>query len=139
VIQANRPPSPGVSRLGDTLDLCAAAVTTGLLAVIYLDRLGLPRVLLALGFTFFVPGRAIVSNWPRLAAWSEAAMAMLFSVGSLTLLAMVALWAHLWHPLDLLSIEAWLSLAALGVALARRHELIQFGPPNRPSAQSIDR
>jgi hypothetical protein len=126
VIQSERSTSQGV-QLGDAIDLCAAVAAAGLLAVIYTDRLGLPRLLLALGFTFFVPGRAIVSNWPRVSAWSEAAIAMVISVAALTLLAMVTLWAHLWHPLPLLSVEAWLSLAGLAVAVARRHDLLRFG------------
>lgn len=129
VIRSERASPQGVVQLGDMIDLCAAAATAGLLVMIYSDRVGIPRLLLALGFTFFVPGRVIVSNWPRVSAWSEAAIAMVFSVGALTLLAMITLWAHLWHPLGLLSIEAWLSLLGLGVAVVRRHELvfIRFG------------
>jgi hypothetical protein len=133
--------SRGVVQLGDMIDLCAAAAAIGLLVMVYSDRAGVPRLLLALGFTFFVPGRAIVSNWPRVSAWSEAAIAMVISVGVLTLLAMVTLWAGLWvvpttqpptpveFPLTLFSIEAWLSLLGLGVAVVRRHDLIviRFG------------
>jgi hypothetical protein len=82
---------------------------------------GPPRLLLALGFAFFVPGRAIVTNWRQTADWSEVAMPMLFSVALLTLVAMVALWAHYWHPLGLFQVEAGLSLAALGIGMVRRH------------------
>jgi hypothetical protein len=105
----------------DMLDLGAALVAAGLLVVVYAGLYGPARVLLALGFTCFVPGRAIVVNWPRMARWSGAAMSMVLSLAVLTLLATVTLWAHLWHPLMLFQVEAWLSLAGLGVGVARRH------------------
>ena len=109
-------------QLGDVLDVTAVLTVVGLLALVYAGRAGVPRVLLAIAFTFFVPGRAIVSNWPRLARWSEAAAAMVFSLASLVLLATASLWVRLWHPMDLLLIEAWISLAGLGIGVLRRHE-----------------
>jgi hypothetical protein len=108
-------------QLGDLLDLSAAVVAIGLLALVYGDRSGVPRVLLALGFAFFVPGRAIVTNFSRMAQWSEAAMAMVLSLAVLGLVAAATLWAHLWHPVIWLSVEAWTSIAGLGLGIARRH------------------
>lgn len=108
-------------QFGDLLDLSAALVAIGLLALVYGDRSGVPRILLALSFAFFVPGRAILTNWPRMAQWSEAAMAPVLSLASLALIAAATLWAHLWHPAILLSIEAWISIAGLGLGVARRH------------------
>jgi uncharacterized membrane protein HdeD (DUF308 family) len=113
--------NPSELRLSDVLDLLAALVALGLLTLIFADRAGVPRILLTLGFAFFVPGRAIVTNWPRVAAWSEAATAMVLSLGVLILLATITLWAHLWHPAGLLQVEALLSLALLGFGSARRH------------------
>ena len=81
------------------------------------------RLLLAVAFTFFVPGRAIVSNWPRMARWSGVGMSIVFSVGVLTLLATVALWAGWWHPLALFLIEAIVSLAGLANGIVRRHQI----------------
>lgn len=117
-----RPPTPLADRrLRDVLDLVAALVTVGLLALIYDGRSSLPRALLTLAFAGYAPGRAIVSNWPRLAGWSEAAMPVVFSLALLSLLATVTLWAHYWHPLGLFQAEAAASLAGLAVAVARRH------------------
>jgi hypothetical protein len=108
-------------QVGDTLDLLAALIAVVLIVLVYRGWTGPPRVLLALGFAFFVPGRAIVSNWRQTADWSEVAMPMLFSLAVLTLVAMVALWAHYWHPLGLFQVEAGLSLAGLGIGMVRRH------------------
>jgi len=108
-------------QVGDALDLLAALIAVGLIVLVYQGWSGPPRVLLALGFTFFVPGRAIVTNWRQTADWSEVAMPMLFSLAVLTLVAMVALWAHFWHPLGIFQIEAGLSLAALSIGVVRRH------------------
>jgi hypothetical protein len=106
---------------GDVLDLFAGLVAIGLLEVIYEGGTGLLRVLLALGFVFLVPGRAVVANWPWLSGWSEVGMSMVLSLAVLTLVATVTLWAHSWRPLDAFQAEAWLSLAGLGVAIVRRH------------------
>ena len=108
-------------QVGDALDLLAALIAVGLIVLVYQGGSGPPRVLLALAFTFFVPGRAIVTNWRQTADWSEVAMPMLFSLAVLTLVAMVALWAHFWHPLGLFQVEAGLSLVALSIGVVRRH------------------
>lgn len=103
------------------IDVLAATVTVILIELIYQGRSGLPRILLALGFALFVPGRAIVANWPRMARWSEVAMPMVLSLAVLTLLATTELWAHFWQPLELFQVEAGLSLVGLAVGAARRH------------------
>lgn len=79
-----------------------------------------PRILLTLAFTFYVPGRAMVANWPWLARWSEAGMAVVLSVAMLSLVAAIALWAHAWHPVGLVQIEAAVCIAALVAAVVRR-------------------
>jgi hypothetical protein len=117
---ATETPNPE-SELRDALDLSAGLIAAGLIALSILGWSGLPRILLALGFAFFVPGRAIVTNWPRMASWSEAAIAMVLSLALLTLLAMITLWAHVWKPMDLFQVEAWLSLAGLFLGMARRN------------------
>jgi hypothetical protein len=109
------------TQLSDALDCLATVVAVGLLALSLTGRAGLPRILLALAFSCYVPGRAVVSNWPRLAQWSEAAMALIFSLAVLALLAASTLWAHYWHPIGLFQAEAGVSLAGLALALGRRH------------------
>ena len=119
---------PRVAQWTEVLDLLAAVIAVLLIVVIYADRVGLGRIVLALGFVFFVPGRAIVANWPRMARWSEVAIPMVLSLAVTALFAMVALWAHLWRPLQIFEIEAWLSLAALTVSTVRRRRLAFFKP-----------
>lgn len=105
----------------DLLDLLAAIVAVGLLILAVTGRQGMPRILLSLAFLFFVPGRAIVSNWPRLAQWSQAAMSMVISLTVLALLATVTLWAHEWHPLGLLEAEGLACIGGLVLGTLRRH------------------
>jgi uncharacterized membrane protein len=107
-----------------------------LFAAAYHDTPALPRTLLTLAFTFFVPGRAIVTNWPAMARWSQAAMSMVLSLAVLTLLATVTLWAHAWHPVVLFQAEAGLSLAGLALGLARRHRGRSVSPAGQPSPRS---
>jgi hypothetical protein len=114
---------PRVAQWAEVLDLLAAIIAALLIVVIYVDRVGLGRIILALGFVFFVPGRAIVANWPRMARWSEVAIPMVLSLAVTGLFATAALWAHLWHPLQIFEIEAWLSLAALVFSILRRRRL----------------
>jgi hypothetical protein len=80
-----------------------------------------PAVLLAPAFTFFVPGRVIVTNWTRMASWSRVAMPTVLSLSRLTLVATIALWAHAWKPMDLFQVEAWVSLAGLCFDIPRRN------------------
>lgn len=120
----------------EVLDLLAAFTCAALIAAIALDRVGPARIVLALVFTFFVPGRAIVANWPRMARWSEAAMPMVISLAITGLVATVALWAHLWYPLVIFQIEAWLSLAGLIIGIVRRRRLGLFGPSQDEEAGS---
>ena len=121
----SRSPRTGypVAQWAELTDLLAVVVTVSLIAVIHLDRVGVARTVLALVFIFFVPGRAIVSNWPRMARWSEAAMPMILSLTITTLVATVALWAHFWRPLPIFQVEAWLSLAGLVVGITQRRRL----------------
>lgn len=107
--------------LADVLDLLAIVIAIGLVALIYEHRTGLARTFLALAFTCYVPGRAVVSNWPKFGRWSAVAMPMAFSLGLLALLATVSLWVHAWHPLGLLDYEAALSVAGLLAGVLRRH------------------
>jgi hypothetical protein len=113
--------SPAAQR-AELLDLTGALVAVVLLVLVLRDQPGPLRVLLTLGFTFFVPGRAIVTNWPRMARWSAAGMSMVLSLAVLTLLATTFLWAHLWQPVVLFQAEAVLSLAGLTVGVVRRRK-----------------
>lgn len=106
--------------LGNLLDLSAILIAIGLLTLSVAGESGLPRILLAVAFTFFVPGRAIVTNWPRMERWSQVAMPMVLSLALLALLATITLWAHEWKPMDLFEAEALLSLAGLGLGIALR-------------------
>jgi peptidoglycan/LPS O-acetylase OafA/YrhL len=121
----------------EVLDLLAAFTCAALIAAIALDRVGPARIMLALVFTFFVPGRAIVANWPRMARWSEAAMPMVISLAVTGLVATVALWAHLWYPIPIFQVEAWLSLAGLIIAIVRRRRLGLFGPSEDEQGQPV--
>jgi hypothetical protein len=110
-------------RFSDVLDLVAAAVTIALVGVVASGRGGVPRIILALGFAFFVPGRVIITNWPRLARWSQVSGAIALSLVVLALVAMVSLWAHAWDPLRLLYGEAALCLVGLAA-----HQLWRWSP-----------
>jgi hypothetical protein len=119
------------TQLSDALDLLGALIAVGLLALTLAGRSGTPRLILALAFLAFVPGRAIVSNWSLFARWAEAAMSMILSITILGLLATVSLWAHFWHPEGLFQAEAVLSLAGLAIGVARRHGRRSVPAPRR--------
>jgi len=114
------------------LDLIAALNTVALVALVHSGRDGIPRILLTLGFAMFVPGRAIVTNWPRMSRWSETALTVTLSLAVLTLAAMISLWAHLWHPVGMFYGAAALCLAGLIAGQIRRRWLAK--PPVELSA-----
>ncbi len=104
----------------EVLDLLAVAVALVLLVLALTGLAGGGRTLFAFAFAFFVPGRAIVSNWRWLADWADIGMSVALSIATLTVTALVALWLRFWHPLGLFQLEAALSLLGLGAAIARR-------------------
>jgi hypothetical protein len=111
---------PPAAQRAEVLDIAAAVVAVALLAMVQESASGSPRILLVLAFTFFVPGRAIIANYPRMARWSDLGASIVVSLGVLAFLATVTLWAHFWHPVGLFQIEAVLSLAGLAVSIVRR-------------------
>ena len=111
---------PPAARRAEVLDVLAAVVAVALLVLVTANASGPLRILLVLAFTFFVPGRAVITNYPRMARWSALGSSIVVSLGVLAFLATVTLWAHLWHPLGLFQVEAVLSLAALAVGIVRR-------------------
>jgi hypothetical protein len=112
------------------LDLIAILNTVALVALVHSGRDGIPRILLTLGFAMFVPGRAIVTNWPRMSRWSEAAITVALSLAVLTLATMISLWAHLWHPVGMFYGAAALCLAGLFAGQIRRRW------PKKPPVES---
>ena len=111
---------PPAARRAEVLDVLAALVAVALLALVAGNASGPLRILLVLAFTFFVPGRAIITNYPRMARWSDLGTSIVLSLGVLAFLATVTLWARFWHPLGLFQIEAVLSLTGLAVGIVRR-------------------
>ena len=108
------------ARRAEVLDVLAAVVAVALLLLVAANASGPLRILLVLVFTFFVPGRAIITNYPRMARWSDLGTSIVVSLGVLAFLATVTLWARFWHPLGLFQVEAVLSLAGLAVGIVRR-------------------
>jgi uncharacterized membrane protein len=117
-------PDAPASQRAERLDLAACGIALALILLVSVDFSQALRLLLALLFTFFVPGRAIVSNWPRVARWSGVGMSIVFSLCVLTLLATVTLWVGLWHPMALFMAEAVVSLGGLAIAIVRRRQLV---------------
>jgi hypothetical protein len=119
-----------VMHRADAIDLLSWLTAAGLIALVEQGGPSRARIVLAFGFAFFVPGRAIVSNVPGLARWSTAAMPVVLSVAALAIVATITLWLRVWHPVGIFEIEAWLSLAGLAAGIARRHR--------RPSASPAE-
>jgi hypothetical protein len=121
-------PVAPAARRAERLDLLACGIALALILLVVVDFSAGLRLLLALLFTFYVPGRAIVSNWPRVARWSGIGMSVAFSLGLLTLLATVTLWIGFWHPLGLFVAEAVISLAGLANGVVTRRQLAARRP-----------
>lgn len=110
------------AQLHDLSDLAGVVIAVGLIGLVAEGGSGIARIVLALAFVSFVPGRAVVSNWPRLAHWSQFGMSVVLSLAILTFVATAALWVHAWHPVGLFLIEASLSTVALVAGMLRRHQ-----------------
>jgi uncharacterized membrane protein len=113
----------------EILDLVSGLIAISLLVLVTANAGGPVRIVLTLLFAFFVPGRAVVSNWPGLANWSDVGMSIALSLGILSLLATVTLWARLWQPFVLFDLEAALSIVGLGLAIVRRRRAVDHRDP----------
>jgi uncharacterized membrane protein len=102
------------------IDVGCLAVAVAVVVAVATDEHTAFRAVVGVLFAFYVPGRSIVSNWPAMAARSNVAASVLFSLTILTLLATATLWAGYWHPLGLLQFEAAAAGALLVIALVRR-------------------
>jgi len=111
----------------DMIDMGCVAVSVAVAVAVATGERSAFRVVVGVVFALYVPGRSIVSNWPRLAARSNVAASVLFSLSILTLLATLTLWAGYWHPLGLLEIECVAAGVALFTALLRRRRADQAG------------
>jgi uncharacterized membrane protein len=106
--------------LDDALDAGCLFVTVALVTVLALGGRSVVRDVAAVVFTVFVPGWAVVSNWPAVGRRSRVAASVVVSLSLLTLVATVTLWLHYWHPVGTAEIEGVATVAALTTALARR-------------------
>lgn len=101
-------------------DEVAIAITGALTVLIVIDATGSLRALLALAFVCYVPGRAVVANWPAAQARSQVALPVLLSVSIVTLISVIALWVHAWNPMAQFAVEAGASMAAIAFAFVQR-------------------
>ncbi len=104
----------------DLIDAACLGVTALLAVTVLANERNAVRIVAAIIFTLFVPGRAVISNWPILATRSPIAASILFSLGILTFVATITLWSNLWRPIGLLEVECAVSTVALTTAILRR-------------------
>jgi hypothetical protein len=104
----------------DLLDIACVAVTAATAVAVAVGERNAFRSVVVVIFTAYVPGRSIVSNWPSMAARSQVAISVLFSLTILTFAATVTLWLDSWHPLGLLEVECAIATTALFTAILRR-------------------
>lgn len=119
----------------DLLDVGCIALTALAAVALATNEHNFARSVAAFIFVLFIPGRAIVSNWPEIAGRSVVAVSILFSLALNTLIATVALWAHVWHPAAIIEAESALAIAALIVGILRRHATAE---EQTPAPREID-
>jgi uncharacterized membrane protein len=129
----------------DLIDASCVAVTVAVAIAVATNERNAFRAVVGVIFALYVPGRAIVSNWPRMAARSQLAAPVLFSLSILTLLATLTLWAGQWHPLGLLEVECLAVGITLFAALWRRRRVDRLAaetpaaPPDTTELHDLDR
>ena len=104
----------------DLVDVACVVIAVAVGVAVATDQHNVFRSVTAVAFSLFVPGRAIISNWPSMAVRPQVAVSILFSLAVLTLLATLTLWVGYWRPLGLLEVECVAFGLALLVGLVRR-------------------
>ena len=121
----------------DLIDVACVVVAVAVGVAVASHQHNAFRTVAAVAFSMFVPGRAIVSNWPSMAVRPQVALSILFSLAVLTLLATLTLWVGYWRPLGLLEVECVGFGVALLVGLVRRRRG-QEGPDAIAHAELAD-
>jgi hypothetical protein len=111
---------PQMTMVDGLIDVGCVAVTVAVAVAVATNERNAFRVVVGIAFALYVPGRAVLSNWPTMAARSYVALPVLFSLSILTLAATLTLWAGYWHPLGLLEVECLAAGVALFIAFLRR-------------------
>jgi hypothetical protein len=106
--------------LFDLIDLACIAIAAIAVVSVATNDHSAVRAVAVFIFALFIPGQAVVTNWPAIAARSPVAVSVLFSLALLILFATAALWGHLWHPLGLFEVEAVVAIGALIAGILRR-------------------
>ena len=119
----------------DLLDLLCVAVTATVAVAVLTKNESAVRAIAALFFAAFVPGRAVVTNWPGIATRAPVALSVFFSLVLLTLFATVTLWLGFWHPLGLLVVECIISIVALLIGILQTPPADSQAGRDGPSAQ----
>lgn len=118
-----RPPAAAAARPGvEPLDVAALLIMGALLAYVLLGAAGPPRIILTLLFTILVPGWAIVSNLPAIAARGRLAPTVALSLAVTLGGATISVWTHRWDPTVLFYVEAGLSSAGIASGIIRRRD-----------------
>jgi len=112
--------APSTLRDAWIADGAAVAVSIALAVMIDVGASGVVRVVLALAFVCYVPGRAVIANWPSAQARSQVALPVVLSVSIVTLVSVIGLWMHAWSPLAQFRLEAAASVAAITFAMLWR-------------------
>jgi len=110
------------------LDLASLAVTLVLIVVVAFDLRGPGRILLAVAFVTYVPGRAVLTMWSAARERSDIALPVILSIALLIMATVLTLWVHVWEPEALFFLIAVVSACALGAALLRRLRAAMSAP-----------
>lgn len=127
---ATRPPearAPAVRRSPG--ELVALLTPVALAAAILAGADGTVRTPLAVLFSFWVPGTAVVAWLPWLTPAERRGIAVTLSLAASTVVPTVALWLHWWHPGGLLALTGAASVLSLLVAPRRRPAATQAAAP----------
>jgi uncharacterized membrane protein len=124
----------------DLIDIACVAVSVAVAVAVAVNERSAFRAVVAVAFSLFIPGRAVVSNWPTLAVRPHVALSIVFSLSILTFVSTVTLWLNYWRPLGLLEVESGVVVVALFVALGRRRrdEQRRTSPTEDPTEELRD-
>jgi uncharacterized membrane protein len=117
-------------------DGVALGITFLLVVLILAGSTGVVRQLLALAFVCYVPGRAVVANWPPADLRAQVALAVVLSISIVSLVSVAGLWLHAWRPMEQFAAEASGSILAIAIAMVRRSpfahaRLVRFATTHR--------
>lgn len=116
-------------QMDSVLDAFALVISVALLGFAMLRVDSPVRVVMTSAFTLFAPGWAVVTHWIALRKRARFGASIVLSISFVTIGAILSVWLHAWHPVEIMELEALIVIMSVIWGNARRMKAARVTVP----------